>query len=65
MRLIGYLYEFNHDARSLGHKVSIKLIVSRGKRFDNEVILKWRLQVSRRALVNVGFLHISNSSLTL
>ena len=46
-------------------KTSIKLIVFRGKRVNNKIILKLIFQVIRRALVNLGFLQISNSILTL
>ena len=36
--------------RKTDQKVSIKLIIFRGKRIrvDNKIILKWRLRVSRR-----------------
>jgi hypothetical protein len=46
-------------------KTSIKLIVFRGKRVNNKIILKLIFQVIRRALVHLGFLQISNSILTL
>ena len=46
-------------------KTSIKLIVFRGKRVNNKIILILIFQVIRRALVNLGFLQISNSILTL
>jgi len=40
---------------SYDQKVSVTLIIFRGKSVDNKMILKWCLQVSRRALVNLGF----------
>jgi hypothetical protein len=51
--------------RSYVQKVSIKLIIFRGKSVNNKIILKLIFQVIRRALLNLGFLQISNSRLTL
>jgi hypothetical protein len=40
--------------RNYDQKVSMDLIVFRGKCVDNKIILKWRVKVSRDALVNLG-----------